>query len=167
MTDQIVIDDSRLAEQIQQIAQQEHRSVGEVLAAMVTQYRPQTVVDEDDFDPDELARKVRLYAYQQARDYWRKAGDLERAAMTDAQLDEEFWLFDAEDIPRLKSEMNEVELPPSSLHRAGKILASAGFRSGRTDISARSREILENEYADYLLSRMNQSTNDADNSTPP
>lgn len=164
MTDQIVIDDSKLAEQIQQIAQQEHRSIGEVLAAMVTQYRPQAVVD-DSFDSEEMARQVRLYAYQQARDYWRDVGDVDRAAMTDAQLDEAFWLIDAEGIPRLKSEQDKVNFPASSLHRGGQILASAGFHSGRTDISLRSREILEDEYADYLISRVNQSTDDADNSS--
>jgi len=70
--------------------------------------------------------------------------------MTDEQLDEVFWLFDAGGIPRLKSEQGEVVLPEFSLHRAGRVLSSAGFCSGQTDIRMRSRQILNDEYADYL-----------------
>ncbi len=160
MVDRLVIEDSKLTRQIQQIARQEHRSIEEVLSSMVAQYQPHSVVDAGP-DAEEMARSVRLAAYEQARDYWRQAGNQERAAMTDQQLDEEFWLFDADGIPRLKADKNEVDLPESSLYRAGQVLRSAGFRSGQTDIGARSREILNDEFTDYLLSRMNQSTDDA------
>ena len=80
--------------------------------------------------------------------------------MTDEQLDEEFWLFDVDRFPRLKADKDEVKLPEASLYRAGQALLSAGFRSGQTDISARSREILDDEFTDYLLSRTDQPTDD-------
>jgi hypothetical protein len=163
MADQLVIEDPIIARQIQQIAQQEQRSIEDVLVSMVTQYRPPSGVGEIP-DAEEMARYVRLTAYKRARDYWDKTRNIERAAMTDEQLDEEFWLFDADGIPRLKADKNKVELPASSLHQAGQVLRSAGFRSGQTDISARSREILNDEFTEYLLSRMKQSTDDASNS---
>ena len=159
MTDQLVIDDLNLAEQIQQIAHQENRSVEDVLSSMVAQYRPQPLID-DLPSPEALAQRVHEFVYKQARDYWVSVGNNERASMTDEQLDEEFWLIDADGIPRLMSEKGEIELPASSLHRGGQILASSGFRSGQTDISMRSREILIEEYADYLLSRINRLTDD-------
>lgn len=152
MVDRLVIEDRRLAEQIQQVATREHRSIEEVLFSMVAQYRAQSPLDEVP-DAEAMARSARLAVYEQAREYWRKNGKPERAAMTDQQLDEQFWLFDADGIPRLKADQHEVVLPVTSLHRAGQMLRSAGFRSGQSDISTRSREILNDEFADYLLSR--------------
>jgi hypothetical protein len=158
MADQIVIENLSLAKQIQQIAKQEHRSVEEVLLSMVTQYRSPSIAEESS-DADEMARHVHLVAYQQARDYWEKAGNAERAGMTDEQLDRTFWLFDADGIPRLKEDQDKVKLPVSSLHHAGQVLRSADFHSGQSDISARSREILDDEFAEYLIARRDKSTN--------
>lgn len=86
--------------------------------------------------------------------------------MSDAQLDNQFWLFDADGIPRLKSEQTEISLPSSSLYFAATTLRSAGFHSGQSEIGAHSREILEAEFAEYLLSHMSQPPDDADNTTP-
>jgi len=107
MANQLVIENPQLAERIQQIAQQEHRSIEAVLVSMITQYQPRSVVEETT-DPEELAWQVRLAAYQQARDYWNRTGNTERATMTDRQLDEAFWLFDADGIPRLKADQQQV-----------------------------------------------------------
>ena len=163
MTDQLVIEDAKLANKLQQIAEQEHRSIEEVLFSMVTQYRPRSMVDKMP-DAEEMARLVRLAAYEQARAYWGQLGNPKRASMTDEQLDEAFWLFDADGIPRLKANKDEVKLPEASLYRAGKVLLSVGFHSGQTDISASSRKILDDEFTDYLLSRTDQPTDDTDNS---
>lgn len=164
MADQLIIDNPQLLEQLQQIADQEKRSVEDVLGTMVAQYQPRPIRD-DLPDPDEWARFVHLDAYRRAREYWHEHGDLEKAAMTDDEMDEKFWLFDAEGIPRLKSEKDQVVFPEGSLHIGGKILASSGFRSGYTDISARSREILNNEYADYILSRRDEFPDDGSDQT--
>ena len=66
--DQLVIEDSNLANKLQQIAEQEHRSIEDVFFPMVTQYRPQSIVGEMP-DTEPIARLVRLAAYEQARDY--------------------------------------------------------------------------------------------------
>jgi hypothetical protein len=133
VVDRIVIEDEELAHRIQGIARQERRSVREVLTSMVTQYQPQKS-EEDLPDADELARQVRLAAYQRARAYWQDNSEEERAALTDEQLDEVFWLFDGDGIPRLKADQEHVKFPEDSLHVAGRILAEAGFRSGQSDI---------------------------------
>lgn len=152
MADRIVIKDPLLAQELQRIAEREHRSVEDVLSSMLAQYQPPGG-GQDAPEADELARQVRLAAYQAARDYWRHAGDKGRAVLTDEQLDREFWLFDADGIPRLKADKGEVVLPESSLRRAGQVLQSAGFRSGQTDISTRSRKILNGKFADHLIAR--------------
>ena len=49
-----------------------------------------------------------------------------------------------------------VEAEPSStptLAKLAQALAAAGFHSGQSDTSTRSREILDVEYADYLIHR--------------
>lgn len=159
MVDRIVIDDAELARRIQGIARQERRSVPEVLTSMVSQYQPQKS-DDDLPDADKLARQVRLAAYQRARAYWQANGDEEHAALTDEQLDEVFWLFDGDGIPRLKADRDYVKLPEGSLHVAGQILAGAGFHSGQSDIGSRSREILDSEFTDYILTRSNRPVED-------
>jgi len=102
---------------------------------------------------EDAVRQVRLRAYARARRYWQAAGDAERLALTDAELDEQFWLIDYEGVPRLKSEQGTIDIPPDSLLRLGEIADQADFRSGQTDISGRSREILNTEFVDYLINR--------------
>jgi hypothetical protein len=100
------------------------------------------------------AREVRPKLYQIARRYWQSVGDDERLALTDEQLDEVFWLIDHEGIPRLKSEQGTVDLPPDPFLTMAEQAHHSGADSGRSDISERSREILEAEFADYLRGRM-------------
>jgi len=58
-----------------------------------------------------MMRKV----YEIVREYWQKHGDTDRLALTDEQLDEQFWLIDYEGIPRLKTEQGTITLPPDPL----------------------------------------------------
>jgi hypothetical protein len=157
MTAPLIIDDPTLAAQLQSLAAQEHRTVTEVLSTMLTQYRPLPHPASNLPSSEELARRVRLNAYREARAYWEQVGDTARAALTDAEMDEVFWIIDGDGIPRLKSEQDQVTLPPNSLYFAGKIFASSGYSSGQTDIGMRSREILKKEYGDYISERMNRS----------
>jgi hypothetical protein len=60
-------------------------------------------------------QKIRRQAYEMAREYWREVGDQERLALTDEELDEQFWVIDHEGIPRLKSEQDKVQLPEHPL----------------------------------------------------
>lgn len=158
MPDRIVIENAELARRLERIAHQEQRPVHDVLTSMIEQYQPQT--GSDDEAAPASPRQVRLDAYRRARDYWRQTENAERAALSDEELDEQFWLFDADGVPRLKSDQDEVEIAENSLHRAGRALREAGFRSGHSDISSRSRDILDTEFTDYLLSRLERPVND-------
>jgi hypothetical protein len=73
---------------------------------------------EPRLDPAEIRAAVRadqLRTYERARRYWRENNQPERAALSDEELDAQFWLFDNDAIPRLKEEQGTVEIQPSSL----------------------------------------------------
>ncbi|MHB8629404.1 MAG: hypothetical protein ACYDBJ_23120 [Aggregatilineales bacterium] len=57
---------------------------------------------------------MRPLLYQRAREYWRRVGDTERLALTNAQLDQQFWLL-SEGVPYLKSDQSKVEIPPDPM----------------------------------------------------
>jgi hypothetical protein len=99
-------------------------------------------------------RDVMLRVYARARRYWASVDDAERLALTDAELDEQFWLFDADGIPRLKSEQGTIDIPENSLYHAGEVAERIAYRSGRSDVAERSREILNTEVAEHLRRRM-------------
>jgi hypothetical protein len=153
----IQIQDETLARQLQTIAEREDRPVEDVLKAMVAQYpvRPEVRPQESPEDIAESIRQVYRKAYNKARAYWESVGDTVRAAMTDAELDEQFGAFDEEGIPRFKSEL-PPEPPVGSLAYAAKIIEEqGGVITGGTLDASRSDEILNEEFADYLLKRMN------------
>jgi hypothetical protein len=147
----------KLAEQLQQIAEEQNLTIEEVIAVWAEKHeaqKPAPLPSEEEIAA--MVRKVRLDAYERARKYWREMGNDERLALTDDQLDEQFWLFDSEGIPRLKSEMGQVEIPEDSLYRLGEALESADYHSGRSDIAAHHKEILRTDYTDYVLRRKNR-----------
>jgi hypothetical protein len=149
----IEIHDEQLARQLQQIAEREKRPVEDVLKTLVAQY-PAAVPDEKPVR-SEAWRYVRGKAYAKARAYWQSVGDTEKAAMTDEQLDEVFHVFDEEGIPRLKSEMTSLEPPVGSLAYAAKVIREMGGIHSENPIDAsRADDILNEEFADYLLKRM-------------
>jgi hypothetical protein len=63
----------------------------------------------------EWKRELRRKLYKMARDYWREAGDETRLALTDDELDVQFWLIDHEGIPRLIEDQGKVDLPPDPM----------------------------------------------------
>ncbi|MFN8374310.1 MAG: hypothetical protein U0694_15710 [Anaerolineae bacterium] len=99
---------------------------------------------------------MRPQLYARARRYWEQVGDNERLALKDEQLDEQFWLFDPQGIPRLKSEQESIELPPDPLEVIAQAAHAAGMSSAFTNISERSRELLHTEYAEYLMQRLRE-----------
>lgn len=157
----LIIDNGQVAEELRRLAQEENRSVMDVLADLIEQYRSAKVEAWLEADPDQLIRRVRQDAYERARRYWRETGHAERLALTDEDLDQQFWLFDPQGIPRLKSEKGQVEIPGNSLYRLGEALEQLHYRSGRADTAARSQHILRTEFADYLTRRMNRPNSDA------
>jgi hypothetical protein len=86
-------------------------------------------------------RELREKLYNMARDYWRGAGDEARLALTDAQLDRQFWLIDYEGIPRLLEDQGKVELPPDPLEQFIGVIEDAD-----PNLSMSVRETLEERF---------------------
>jgi hypothetical protein len=104
---------------------------------------------------EERLREYRLKMYSRARQYWESVGDRARLALTDADLDEQFWLFDGEGIPRLKSEQNMLVIPPNSSIKLAELAEAAHIVTEHPLDAELADDILSTEYADYLLKRMN------------
>jgi hypothetical protein len=118
---------------------------------------PEFLTDEESREAYRVAdRELRPKLYQMAREYWGEVGDAERLALTDEELDKQFWLFDNDGIPRLKSDQGKVELLPNPLLQMAEAAHKHGYRSGKRDLSERSREILRTEYPRHLKARMDQ-----------
>jgi len=64
-----------------------------------------------------------------------------RLALTDRELDEQFWLIDHDGIPRLKTEQNQVQLPPDALDAIIGIIDT-----DLTDLSTTVRETMAQHY---------------------
>lgn len=143
-----------VARQLADIARRENRSPDEIVVSLIRRYVPPI---DDSESQEEAIQQMRRRFYAKAREYWRQTNNSERLALTDEELDEQFWLFDVDGIPRLKSEQGEIDLPDGSLAKFAQEAQEAGFHSGRSDISTRSREILNNDFANYLLARMKDS----------
>lgn len=88
--------------------------------------------------------------YERARRYWHEQGD-PRADLTDVDLNDQFWFFDADGVPRLKSDPVDPTPPPGSGVALAESAERLGYRSGKFDIAERSREILHTEFVDHLL----------------
>ena len=118
-----IINDA-LADKLRMIAESENRPVEAVLQTMVEKYVSglSTGPADDDIElPSDVqdkaayratVREIRPKLYEIAREYWQKVGDRQRLAMTDEELDKEFWLIDHEGIPRLKSEKISLSCLP-------------------------------------------------------
>jgi hypothetical protein len=153
----IQIHDEELARRLEEIAQREQRPVEEVLKTLLAQYPTEASIPESEpvTERSEVWLRVRRKAYAKARQYWQSAGDSEKAALSDEELHEQFAVFDEEGIPRLKSELKTLEPPVGSLAYAAKIIREmGGINTGGTLDATRADDILNEEFADYLLKRM-------------
>jgi hypothetical protein len=150
----IHIQDEQLAQRLRQIAERENRPVEDVLRTLVEQYPGEVSSEPDIREASEAVKRVLRNAYAKARRYWQSVGDTAKAALTDEELDEQFGMFDEESIPRLKSELKSLEPPVGSLAYAAKIAREANIRTGNPIDAARADDILNEEFADYLLNRM-------------
>jgi hypothetical protein len=161
------IHNADLIRKLQSIAQSENHPVEAVIESMINYYPNVTapVVNDvhdtpvdDDYnerqDPD--VRYIYLRAYKEAREYWRAEGNMARANMTDMEMDEQFGAFDEDGIPRLKHELPS-EPPVGSLAHVMKILEEMGGVDTTNHIdSDKLDDILREEFADYLIQRMNR-----------
>lgn len=150
----LTIHDEQLVRRLEEIAQQENRPVEDVIKSLVKQHESAQAPSSARPERSEGVKQVRRKIYRIARREWEAMGDTEKAAMTDAELDEQFAFFDKEGIPRLKSEVTSMEPPPGSLAYAAKMSRLNDFHSGKPDMAERSREILREHFADDLLKRL-------------
>jgi hypothetical protein len=157
----IEIQDEQLAQRLQSIAEAENRSLESLLRRFAADYpvNPMPPVRSKEEKEEEI-RWVRAKWYAKARRYWESVGETEKAALTDDYLDEHFGAFDEEGIPRFKSEIT-TEPPVGSLAYAAKVIEEMGgvqiegyFDSSKAD------DILNDEFADYLLARMKRNSGD-------
>jgi hypothetical protein len=65
-------------------------------------------------------------------------------------------------LPNSSTEIYDDTLSPGSPALLAKLAREVNISTGETDVSMRSREILESEYADYLAEKMNKQGNDAE-----
>ena len=133
--------EGELADQLWRIAEQEHRSPQAVLRALLSGYRADSA---GDLAFSSEAVKARLYA--RARHTWQQAGDSERLTLTDAQLDAQFWGFDAEDNPRLKSDSISETPAEGLLADFAAAAEKAGFAAG-----SQADDRWEDDFATHLL----------------
>jgi hypothetical protein len=155
----LVIQDEEIVKRLQALAEREHRSVEEVLKNLLTGSILEEVSPKP--SPEERVKAIRHKAYAKARKYWELLGDTEKASLTDEQLDEQFGRFDEEGVPRLKSEMSTMEPPVGSLAYAAKMAEEANLSFGDdSDLATHADEILNAEFADYLLKRMERDNAD-------
>jgi hypothetical protein len=150
----LTIHDEQLIHQLEQLAQQENRSVEDLLKSMVAHRNAAHATPTTKPERSDSVKQVRRKIYRLARREWKEMGDEEKAALTDEQLDEQFAYFDEEGIPRLKSEVTPSEPPVGSLAYAAKRAREFNFRSGRPDLASSSRDTLREHFADDLLKRM-------------
>jgi len=160
---QVVIK-GELADRLHSLADQRGQSVETVLTellhgqaelthiGMVT--TPQT--------QEALLKADRLRMYERARRYWRNAGDEARASLSDDELETEFWLFDPDGVPRLKADMAYLSVPLTPMQRLAQTIEAdpEAWALGQPDLSERSRDILQNEFVDYLTQRLNRPSQD-------
>ena len=133
-----IIVNEALATRLEQVARQQNKRVEEVLSEAVDLIEAQAA---ESLTPEQqFMRKV----YEIAREYWQKHGDTDRLALTDEQLDEQFWLIDYEGIPRLKTEQGTITLPPDPLEA---LIGLVG--DGPADLSESVRETMEARYKSW------------------
>lgn len=141
-----------LSSRIREAAARDGLAPEELMAILMERYSPaprpaSSLTDEDIEVPDDIEDKAAYRAaaralapklYRMARRYWAQVGDHERLALTDEELDKQFWLIDPDGVPRLKSEKGTVVLPPDPLDDL-----IGAIESDQTDLSTTVRETLE------------------------
>jgi hypothetical protein len=160
---QIIVPEE-VARRLQEIAEAEGRSPEDVLARAIERYQPDIPSSAPDRESEaEAVRRVRRRVYEMARQWWREHGEADKAALTDEEMDEQFYMIDAEGVPRMLTEKDEVEIRPGTLAYAGQVFKEmSDFYPEETDLSERGREIMNGEFTDHLLSRLEEAGKDDD-----
>ena len=113
MANLIISDD--LAQKLNRLAQERHSRIEDVIALAIQSLAETAPEESPDRTSDLDDGGSRSVLYSIAREYWQRTGNTERLALSDADLDAQFWLIDHEGIPRLKSEQGTITLPHDPL----------------------------------------------------
>jgi hypothetical protein len=142
-----------LVQRLHELAQREHRAVDEVVETLLDSYTQPV----DSPSQEEILRQDRLRTYARARRYWSEHGD-PRQHLSDAELEEQFWLFDENGVPRLKVDQETLKLPPNPFSKSIRAVHSdPSIQWGQPhNSSEHTKEILNTEYSDYLAARNNR-----------
>lgn len=151
----LTIDNEQLAEKLRKLAAQENLSVEDLLSDLV-EHRESGSSEELPASHASV-ESLRKLAYARARSYWRAVGDKAKASLTDEQLQEQLAGFDENDVPRLHTE----NMIAASLSRLALLARQSSLALDDEAVSSRSDDILQDEFADYLIKRMNGQTPDA------
>ena len=112
-----------LASRLREAAEKDNFTPEEMLSIWLDRYhpapRPDSSLTDADIDvPNDVQDKAAYRAaaralapklYRIARRYWARVEDKERLALTDEELDKQFWLIDQDGVPRLKSDKGAFE----------------------------------------------------------
>jgi uncharacterized protein YqjF (DUF2071 family) len=146
---ELLIRSEDIARRLLDLAGTERRSVEALLDDMLATYQVAKVPQPRSVDIETELQRLRQHIFEEARRYWQSAGDHDKAALTDAQLDDQFYVFDANGIPRLKSETN-VEIAPGSGVYHAQAASVAGIRTANPIDTTTQADLLKSEFADEL-----------------
>lgn len=103
------------------------------------------LLEADYYSVENVQKRI----YERARKYWREHGDTERAALTDDELHEQFWLFTPDGIPRLQSDKAVIDDPGMHpLVRSSLELERLGLPGGPPDLSQNFKKYLHESWGD-------------------
>ena len=140
-----------LIEQLEETARRKNRSVESLITLLLSEHKTQQI-SGDSTDRQNALRESRFKLYDVARRYWKKAAD-PRQHMTNDELEEQFWLFDQDGIPRLKSEQGTIDVPESSLQSIVDSINNNPdvWSFGKANLTPeRIREIMKTEFVDHV-----------------
>lgn len=153
---ELLIRNEDIARRVLNLAARHNQSVEELLDTMLTPLETKQPHPEPHIDVDAEIKRYRHKIYAEARAYWERMGDTERLQLTDDDLDEQFYLIDSDGVPRLKSEAHLVEILPGSGPWIAEVMRKMPVHTDRIIDPADADDILNAEFADYLLNRMEE-----------
>jgi hypothetical protein len=145
-----LIINERDTERIQQLAQQRNMTAEELVSQMIEKF----AIDEQ-YNSEISVKNYMRKLYKYARKYWTEVNDQARLALTDEQLDEQFWCIDPEGIPRLNEDQDKITLPEDGLLAFLDEIRQQN-PTGDVEEPINYREILNTQFPKHLMRYMDE-----------
>lgn len=150
----LTIQDQELAERLRELSARENQPIEGFLRLLLSRYEENSPeeqsLSQSPPSQTERIRRTRLKVYADARRYWELHDNPARAALTDEQLDEQFWYFDR-GVPCLHGD--DVQPPSNPLLEMAISAREQGLELDSHFAARDSRAILEQDLADDLIRR--------------